>query len=160
MEEKIQVDLSFLCYTELLVGRHPTDTPHTSTSCMCHPKQECSSSCSLVLLMKLQVYCEYIPVLVSTCREITVKEWEASGLSDTTFRRWQQAHRPKLIFHAPSQPKEAFHYQVLAEHFPAFQMEVHGIGSSPLISETSFTLLQVTRQNFSLLELSGSLHPT
>lgn len=117
-----------------------------------------SSLSSLVFLMKLQVYCEYIPVLVSMCPEITVKQWEVSGLSDTTFKYWRLTDPNWSLMYLLSLRK-LFPIR-LADHFPALQMELHGIGSSPVISQTSFTLLQVTRQNFSLPELSGSLHPT
>lgn len=94
------------------------ETPHRRTTYfkLLHVSSKAglpgSSLSRLVLLMKLQVYCEYIPVLVSMCPEITVKQWEVSGLSDTTFKYCQQAHRPKLIFNVSSQSKETFHCQV------------------------------------------------
>lgn len=67
---------------------------------------------SLLLLMKLQVYCGYTAALVNMCPEITVEQWEVCGSSDAALKYSQQPHGPKSIIIVPSQPREAFHHQV------------------------------------------------
>lgn len=68
---------------------------------------------SLLLLMKLQVYCGHTPALASMCPVITVKQWEVCGWGEWySIQIVTAASQTQIDIYVPSQPKAAFHHQV------------------------------------------------